>query len=118
MTLRNLGDFITIAIMPETPSEAIYFIMLIVIYFAVRSGPAVIGRCAEILFFFLLALYLLVRITLLPDTNIDNVLPIFEYGLNPIVLASFNLFAFPYLEAILYLFLHSTSPIQKSGERQ
>ncbi|MGW8441668.1 GerAB/ArcD/ProY family transporter [Paenibacillus sp. S33] len=69
MTLRNLGDFITIAIMPETPSDAIYFIMLIVIYFAVRSGPAVIGRCAEILFFFLLVLYLLVRVTLLSDTK-------------------------------------------------
>jgi spore germination protein KB len=117
MTLRNLGDFITIAIMPETPSDAIYFIMLIVIYFAVRSGPAVIGRCAEILFFFLLVLYLLVRITLLSDTTIDNVLPIFEYGLNPIVLASFNLFAFPYLEAILYLFFAQYIPDPKKWRK-
>ncbi|MDY7994092.1 endospore germination permease [Paenibacillus polymyxa] len=117
MTLRNLGDFITIAIMPETPSDAIYFIMLIVIYFAVRSGPAVIGRCAEILFFFLLVLYLLVRFTLLSDTTIDNVLPIFEYGLNPIVLASFNLFAFPYLEAILYLFFAQYIPDPKKWRK-
>ncbi|WDZ59784.1 GerAB/ArcD/ProY family transporter [Paenibacillus polymyxa] len=117
MTLRNLGDFITIAIMPETPSDAIYFIMLIVIYFAVRSGPAVIGRCAEILFFFLLVLYLLVRVTLLSDTTIDNVLPILEYGLNPIVLASFNLFAFPYLEAILYLFFAQHIPDQKKWRK-
>ncbi|MCP3797256.1 endospore germination permease [Paenibacillus sp. CH40] len=117
MTLRNLGDFITIAIMPETPSDAIYFIMLIVTYFAVRSGPAVIGRCAEILFFFLLVLYLLVRITLLSDTTIDNVLPIFEYGLNPIVLASFNLFAFPYLEAILYLFFAQYIPDPKKWRK-
>ncbi|MCP3781094.1 endospore germination permease [Paenibacillus sp. MZ03-122A] len=117
MTLRNLGDFITIAIMPETPSDAIYFIMLIVIYFAVRSGPAVIGRCAEILFFFLLVLYLLVRVTLLSDTTIDNVLPILEYGLNPIVLASFNLFAFPYLEAILYLFFAQHIPDPKKWRK-
>ncbi|WP_348622310.1 GerAB/ArcD/ProY family transporter [Paenibacillus polymyxa] len=117
MTLRNLGDFITIAIMPETPSDAIYFIMLIVTYFAVRSGPAVIGRCAEILFFFLLVLYLLVRITLLSDTTIDNVLPIFEYGLNPIVLASFNLLAFPYLEAILYLFFAQYIPDPKKWRK-
>ncbi|WP_342420106.1 endospore germination permease [Paenibacillus sp. FSL H8-0168] len=117
MTLRNLGDFITTAIMPETPSDSIYFIMLIVIYFAVRSGPAVIGRCAEILFFFLLVLYLLVRITLLSDTTIDNVLPIFEYGLNPIVLASFNLFAFPYLEAILYLFFAQYIPDPKKWRK-
>ncbi|KAF6574704.1 endospore germination permease [Paenibacillus sp. EKM212P] len=117
MTLRNLGDFITTAIMPETPSDSIYFIMLIVIYFAVRSGPAVIGRCAEILFFFLLVLYLLVRITLLSDTTIDNVLPIFEYGFNPIVLASFNLFAFPYLEAILYLFFAQHIPDPKKWRK-
>ncbi|WP_025679435.1 GerAB/ArcD/ProY family transporter [Paenibacillus polymyxa] len=117
MTLRNLGDFITIAIMPETPPDAIYFIMLIVIYFAVRSGPVVIGRCAEILFFFLLVLYLLVRITLLPESKIDNVLPIFEYGLNPIVLASFNLFAFPYLEAFLYLFFAQYIPDPKKWRK-
>lgn len=113
MTLRNLGDFITTSIMPETPYDAIYIIMLIVIFFAVRSGPVVIGRCAEILFFVLLVLYLFVRITLLPDTELNNLLPIFEYGLKPIVLASFNLFAFPFLEAILFLFFAQHIPDPK-----
>ena len=104
MTLRNLGDFVTTSIMPETPYDAIYFIMLIAVYCAVRSGPVVIGRCAEILFFFLMALYLLVRITLFSDADLNNLLPILENGLKPVVLASINLLAFPYLEAVLYLF--------------
>lgn len=104
MTLRNLGDFVTTSIMPETPYDAIYFIMLIAVYLAVRSGPIVIGRCAEVLFFFFLVLYLLVRITLLPEAELNNLLPILENGLKPVVLASINLFAFPYAEAILYLF--------------
>lgn len=117
MTLRNLGDFITTSIMPETPYDAIYVIMLIVVFFAVRSGPVVIGRCAEILFFFLLALYIFVRITLLPNTEITNLLPIFENGLKPIVLASFNLFAFPYLEAILYLFFAQHIPDLKKWRK-
>jgi spore germination protein KB len=117
MTLRNLGDFITTTIMPETPYEAIYIIMLLVIFFAVRSGPVVIGRCAEILFFVLLALYLFVRVILLPDTEPNKLLPIFEYGLKPIVLASFNLLAFPYLEAILFLFFAQHIPDPKKWRK-
>jgi len=117
MTLRNLGDFITTSIMPETPYEAIYVIMLIVVFFAVRSGPVVIGRTAEILFFVILVLYIFVRITLIPDTELNNVLPIFEYGLKPIVLASFNLFAFPFLEAILYLFFVQHIPDPKKWRK-
>ncbi|UQZ32708.1 spore gernimation protein [Paenibacillus sp. PK3_47] len=117
MTLRNLGDFVTTSIMPETPYEAIYVLMLVAVYFAIRSGPVVIGRCAEILFFILLALYLFVRLTLLPDTEINNVLPVLEYGMKPVVLASFNFFAFPFLEAILYLFFVQHIPEPKKWRK-
>lgn len=117
MTLRNLGDFVTTSIMPETPYEAIYVLMLIVVFFAVRSGPPVIGRCAEILFFILLALYLFVRLTLLPDTKLNNLLPVFEYGLKPVVLASFNLFAFPFLETIAFLFFVRHIPDPKKWRK-
>lgn len=104
MTLRNLGDFVTNSIMPETPYDAIFILMLFVVYVAVRSGPVTIGRSAEMLFFFLLLLYIFVRITLIYSTEPENLLPILEYGPKPIVLASINLFAFPYLEAVLLLF--------------
>lgn len=117
MTLRNLGDFITTSIMPETPYEAIYLVMLIVVFFAVRSGPVVIGRCSEILFFILLALYIFVRITLISDSDLNNLLPVFEYGLKPIILASFNLFAFPFLEAILFLFFVQHIPDLKKWRK-
>lgn len=117
MTLRNLGDFITTSIMPETPYEAIYVIMLIVVFYAVRSGPVVIGRCAEILFFILLFLYIFVRITLLPDTELNNLLPIFEYGFKPIFNSSIYLFAFPFLEAILFLFFVQHIPDPKKWRK-
>lgn len=117
MTLRNLGDFITTSIMPETPYEAIYVIMLIVIFYAVRSGPVVIGRCAEILFFLLLILYIFVRVTLIPETELHNLLPMFEYGFKPIFNASFYLFAFPFLEAILFLFFVQNIPDPKKWRK-
>jgi spore germination protein KB len=117
MTLRNLGDFVTTSIMPETPYDAVYFIMLLAVYFAVRSGPVVIGRCAEILIFFLLALYFLVRITLFSEADIKNLLPMLENGLNPVILASINLFAFPYLEAVLFLFFAHHFPDPKKWRK-
>lgn len=59
-------------------------------------------------FFCLLILYILVRVTLLSETELDNLLPIFEHGIKPIILASFNSFAFPYLESVLFLFFCTT----------
>lgn len=117
MTLRNLGDFVTTSIMPETPYDAIYIILLIAVYYAVRSGPIVIGRSAEIMFFCLLILYILVRVTLLSETELDNLLPIFEHGIKPIILASFNSFAFPYLESVLFLFFAQHIPDPKKWRK-
>jgi spore germination protein KB len=105
LTLRNLGDFISTSIMPETPEEAVYALMLIAVYFIVRAGPAVIGRSAETLFLVIPLLFFLVVISLLPNAEIKHLLPVFEYGWKPIVRSSFLFLAFPYLETFLFLFL-------------
>lgn len=105
MTLRNMGDFISTSIMPETPEEAIYALMLIAVYCIVRANAAVIGRSAETLFLVIPLLYIIVVISLLPNAEIHNLIPVFEYGWKPIARASFILLAFPYLETFLFLFL-------------
>jgi spore germination protein KB len=105
MTLRNIGDFLSTSIMPETPEDAIYLLMLIAVFCAVRAGAAVIGRSAEVLFLVVPLLYAIVATSLLPSVEISNPFPVFEYGWKPIVQGSFLLLAFPYLETFLFLFL-------------
>ncbi len=105
LTLRNMGDFISTSIMPETPEEAVYALMLIAVYCVVRAGAAVIGRSAETLFVIIPLLFLVVCISLLPEVQIKHLLPVFEFGWKPIVRASFLLLSFPYLETFLFLFL-------------
>jgi spore germination protein KB len=107
MTLRNLGDFITTSIMPDTPIEVIYVFMLIAVYCIVRAGLTVIGRSVEILFFVLPVLYVLNVMTLLPSAKFTNLLPVLEYGWRPVALAAFPLFGFPYLECVVFLYFVS-----------
>jgi len=104
LTLRNLSDFITSAISPEANTTVISIIMVIAVYAGVRSGAAVMGRSAELLFFVLPLLYMIVTITLLFTVNLKTLLPVFEFGWKPIVKSSFLLIAFPYMESILFLF--------------
>jgi len=104
LTLRNLSDFITSAISPEANTTVISIIMIIAVYAAVRSGAAVIGRSAELLFFVLPVLYMIVTVTLLFTVNFKTLLPVFEFGWKPIVKSSFLLIAFPYMESVLFLF--------------
>lgn len=104
-TLRNLSDFITTSVMPLTPPYVLLALMLVAVVFALRSGVPTIGRSSEILFLFLPAIFLLVALSLLSETHWHNLAPFLEYGWKPILLGSFPLLAFPYLETVLFLFL-------------
>jgi spore germination protein KB len=105
LTLRNLGDFMSNVVLSETPANAIYLVMLIPVYFAVRSGTAVIGRAAEILFFSFFLLYVLVVISFIPSIQVQNLLPLLEYSWKPVIQSSLVILGFPYLENLLFLFL-------------
>lgn len=104
MTLRNLGDFISTSLMPETPVEMPYFLMMSAVVYMIRAGVAVCGRTVEILSPIALSLLLIVFVSLIPSLDGDHLLPVFEYGWKPIVRGSFPLLAFPYLESVLFLF--------------
>lgn len=105
MTLRNLGDFMTIAVVPETPANALYLLMLIPVYYVARSGVAVIGRTSEIFFLAFVLLFMLVLLSSIPSIQLHNLMPILEFGWKPVVYTSFTVLGFPYLENFLFLFI-------------
>ncbi|KQX44666.1 GerAB/ArcD/ProY family transporter [Paenibacillus sp. Root444D2] len=104
LVLDDLGAFLTTSIIPETPNEAIYLLMIIAVICVVRAGVTVAGRVAELLFFAYLILIIIGYSGLLPVFKIDNILPILEYGFKPVIHGSLLLLAFPYLEGVLFLF--------------
>ncbi|WP_040949059.1 GerAB/ArcD/ProY family transporter [Gorillibacterium massiliense] len=105
LSLTGLSEFIETVIFPETPGLVIRASMLLAVFYALRKGLTVIGRSAEILFPVVIALFCLGYLSLFPSGQFVNLLPLFENGWKPIVGASLDLLAYPYAEAVLFLFL-------------
>lgn len=105
LVLKDLSNFVTTSIFPETPPEAVHALILIAVVLGVRAGVTVIGRSAELLFFIVILLVAIGFLSLLPVLRFDYLLPMLEGGFKPIIHGSILLLAYPYLECVLYLFL-------------
>lgn len=115
--LRDLSDFLTSVVLNGTPQDAVVLLMVITVIYLIRSGVAVIGRAAEILFFFVMLLIVICFLPLILTIEMNNILPMFEYGWKSIVLASFTLLSFPFFESVLYLFFLSNIKDRKKWKK-
>ncbi len=103
--IRMIGDFITTHIMPETPIQAIEIIFMLIVVYGARLGLETFSRTAEmvlpwiILFFFLLVFFLL------PEIQIENIFPLLEGGIKPVLKASFLSLGVPFSDIVIFLMI-------------
>lgn len=102
IVLRNVGEFLNIVAIPETPMifELIY--MGVVCHFAAKSGVEVMGRLAAYLLPVILGIIAVVYILGLPLFKLHYIKPIFGGGIAPILKGSLSSFSFPYAESVLF----------------
>lgn len=88
--LWNLCNFINTQYLFQTPLLAIAIFFMIPVIYIVNKGLKVIGRCGIV--FFLMSLFLLILIvfSLTFKINFNNLFPILEVGLKPILNGSFT----------------------------
>ena len=103
--LRELGDFMTTEMMPETPIAAIIILFIGVVIMGGRLGLEVISRTAEFFFPLIILLFIILVIALTPETEIENLQPILEHGITPVLQGSISFIAFPFLELIVLLMI-------------
>ncbi|WP_181350076.1 endospore germination permease [Thalassobacillus sp. CUG 92003] len=103
LVLRNIGDFMTTQIMPDTPLQFTHILFLLVVIFGARQGLEVIGRSSEIFipWIFLLLFFLFFSIS--PQINLDNLQPILGGGIKPILSSSLTYLGTPLLEMVIFL---------------
>lgn len=114
-TLRNIGDFMTTQIMPETPIQAIHILILCIVVMGVRLGLEPIARTAEIFFPAVLLLIFLLICMVVPESKPVNLLPMFENGLLPVFRGGITMFAFPFLESAFLIMLLPAVQNTKEG---
>ncbi|MFG6120242.1 GerAB/ArcD/ProY family transporter [Thalassobacillus sp. B23F22_16] len=106
LVLRNIGDFMTTQIMPETPLQFTLILFLLVVIMGARLGIETIGRSSEMFISFIVLLLFFLFLFVTPQIETDNFQPIFGSGLKPIISTSFTMLGTPILEMVVLLMIY------------
>ncbi|MFD4815071.1 GerAB/ArcD/ProY family transporter [Peribacillus butanolivorans] len=103
--MREIGDFMTSQIMPDTPIQVIMFLFMSIVLMSARLGLEPLARSAEILFPFVVILLSSLMILLLPEIKFQNLQPVWEGGLKPVIRGSIPFIVFPFIESVAVLMI-------------
>ncbi|ASS96718.1 GerAB/ArcD/ProY family transporter [Peribacillus simplex] len=90
--LFYVGNFLTTQIMPDTPIEAIHILFACILIMGIRLGLETLARTGEILFPFIVFLFVILVVSVLLSSDqlkFENIQPVFETELKPMIRAVF-----------------------------
>lgn len=101
----EFGMLINLTALPRTPFLVILYLFIFVVIYVLCLGFEVLARTGEILLPYLLAFLILTFIVnLFSETfELDNLLPVLENGIKPILEELPNVITFPYGEMVVFL---------------
>ena len=101
LVLRNIGGFVGLVMLAETPTSVVYCVVVALTAFALLLGLETVSRTLGLLLSLAIFLSVVLMFFTLPHADFSNLLPILENGWTPIVKASVYLTSFPSGEFIL-----------------
>ncbi|UFJ39832.1 endospore germination permease [Brevibacillus humidisoli] len=118
LMVREIGDFMTTQIMPETPIEAILILMLSIVIMGARLGLEPIARAGETFFVWFILLFFMLVLFLSPEVDTEKMTPILAEGFQPVLAGALPVMAFPFTELLVFLmifpFVHEPKRMAKS----
>jgi spore germination protein KB len=112
LMLGDAGYFLTTEVMPETPIDFIMACLLVVVVMGTRLGPEGFARACEIFFPWVVLLFSILVLMLLPEIEIEKMLPVWENGFAPIAKASL-----PFVSLQEYVVLMMVYPYVKNSKK-
>jgi len=109
-----VGDFFTTVYAPEISSYPVNILFIIVLAIALLYGLEAVCRATEIFFFIGFPLLIGSMLMLLPNVKTDNLLPILENGIIPVLKGAVPLMSFTVLPLII---LNMVFPINTGNLR-
>ncbi|QVK18390.1 endospore germination permease [Mycoplasmatota bacterium] len=105
LVLRKYLDFISSTIYTQTPIVFVAIILMVITAYRVKSGIEVMVRVAEIWTPIMIFIAILLFFALISKYDINYFFPFLENGIKPVLMASFNMMAFPYGELVVFLMI-------------
>lgn len=109
IVLYYIGNFMTTQIMPETPTEAFIILFASIVFMGLRLGLEVLARTAEILFPWFIVLFTVLAIFLIPEIEMQKIMPIMEFGFKPVLWPAINFASTASLPLIVFLMIYPMS---------
>lgn len=106
--LFYLGNFINTQVMPETPIQAINILFIAIVVMGLRLGVDTLARAGEILFPWILMLFLILIVCLLPQLDAQKLLPVMEASPLSIVKGALSLTG---TSVLPYIVLYTIYPV-------
>lgn len=103
--LREIGDFVATEFMPRTPMVAVITLFMLVILMASRLGLETLARSAEIFFPIVLFLIIVLILFLFQSIQMDNLKPMLEGGMKPIIRGTIPFVVLPFMEPVAILMI-------------
>lgn len=91
LSIRGFGEFYTVAITPRTPIVVFLIAILILAAYAVRSGLEVLARTNQAFLVIMIPIGIIASILTHMDKDYRNFLPIFEHGIDSILLGTLSI---------------------------
>jgi spore germination protein KB len=101
--LRVVGGFMTTYVITDTPIEVIQLLFMFVAVVAVRMGMDNLARASELFFPWVILFILSMLLLLLPQLDVNNILPIMEAKPNTLGVAAFYYFSLQ--EQVVLMFI-------------
>ena len=101
-----VGNFVTVQALPETPEYVINGLFVIAVVIAVLYGIETIVRASEFFLYFSSILFLLAMVLVLPNAKIENLQPVLEGGIIPILKSSVFLSSLIIFPVILVMMIY------------
>ncbi|SHH80319.1 GerAB/ArcD/ProY family transporter [Clostridium grantii] len=112
--LRNFSQFVIVSNLSKTPLIVPMICISILIAFMVNKGINVMGRWSETFIVIPVGLILVRSLFLIPDMNINNLLPVLYNGMGPVLKGAFTSWSFPFGQTILFTMFFSKFKSKKS----
>lgn len=113
LVIRDFSEFTQITSLQETPQLAIMIILTLTTIYVARSGMHNIGKGSVISFFLVSFVVFLTFLLATRQLRFDDLFPLFEHSPGEFAQTSFDIFAFPFGEAVVFLCLGYAFPKEK-----
>lgn len=109
-------QFVSISL-DKTPNIVIIIFTMILCTWVVKEGIEILARVSTYFFLTFIVLVTLSTLSLIPNMNFNNFLPVLSNGINPVLKGGFTSFAFPFGEILAFSMFFSDFKSQKSPRK-